>query len=83
MLQALVQTEYRPFTNTVICTFKCPACEQHFDVEVKAEDLEKYTSDRNALCQDCFPYIDGEQRELFISGICATCWEKLFGGVEE
>jgi hypothetical protein len=35
-----------------------------------------------ALAQDAFPYLSADDRELLISGICPTCWEKSFGGME-
>lgn len=59
----------------------CPFCGGVNYVNVFAEDLAAWKKgDLNA--QDAFPYLNANERELLISGICDTCWNELFGGEE-
>ena len=58
--------------------FICPMCNKAQILKVDPEDLEKYLS--GALVQDAFPNLSPEDRELFVTGICPDCWNKMFGG---
>lgn len=61
----------------------CVLCRRFTTVEVCPEDLEEFESPFRRNVQDIFPYLDEHEREMFISKICPTCWERLFGGDEE
>ena len=56
----------------------CPYCGENYIVVVNAEDY--FTWCEGALVQDAFPYLTASERELLISGICPSCWDKMFGG---
>ena len=55
----------------------CPFCGKETAITFLSED---YTAWQNGeLAQNAFPYLSAEEREMLISGICPTCWEKTFG----
>lgn len=58
----------------------CPFCGHAHGVFVN--ELDYWDWQDGALAQDAFPYLSADDRELLISGICPTCWEKTFGGME-
>lgn len=60
----------------------CVVCHKVTVVEVFEKDYINYTKGR-MFVQDCFPYLDADHREMFISGICPTCWDNMFGSDEE
>ena len=65
-----------------ICVVKyCPFCGKGQEVEVNEQDYWDWED--GTLAQDAFPYLDPEEREVLISGICPTCWDSMFGGGEE
>lgn len=61
-------------------TKTCSECGRKFEIEVTEEEYQKYLD--GELIQDAFPKMDRGLRELFISGICPDCWDRIFG-VEE
>lgn len=60
----------------------CPFCGHANEIAVNEEDYFDWAFD-GALVQDAFPYLSADEREMLISGICPTCWEKSFGGEPE
>jgi len=56
--------------------FKCKICKKEFDLEVTASQL--FQLKQGALVQNVFPYLNADERELIISGICGQCYDKLF-----
>lgn len=61
------------YTATQIC-----ACGQETRATVAGAELFRFR--QGAHVQDAFPHLTADQREaLFISGICGTCWDNLFG----
>lgn len=65
-----------------ICIVKyCPFCAKAREVEVNEQDYWDWED--GTLAQDAFPYLDPEEREVLITGICPTCWDSMFGGKEE
>ena len=59
----------------------CVQCGKHVQIEVRVADLIK--RENGALIQHAFPNMPPEQREMFISGICGTCWDTMFKEPEE
>ena len=45
---------------------------------VENDDYQSWQNGK--LIQDAMPYLTISQRELLISGICGTCFDKMFGG---
>ena len=59
----------------------CPMCGTETHITVSASDYLDYLGGK--LVQDAFPYLSADERESFISGICPTCWDKMFSEEEE
>ena len=57
----------------------CVFCGKRSKVIVAIADFEAWQN--GGLAQKCFPYLSTEEREMFISGICPSCQEKVFGKV--
>ena len=60
---------------------RCHFCGRGNEVEVNEYDYWDW--DDGELVQVAFPYLSAEEREMLISGICPTCWNKTFGGGDE
>ena len=58
------------------CT--CPFCGQIHIVTVEEMDY-RFWEAADVPAQKAFPYLSADEREMLISGICPTCWEKTFG----
>lgn len=59
----------------------CPFCGHANEVAVNEADYWDWQD--GALVQDAFPYLTADEREMLVSGICPTCWEKTFGDSNE
>ena len=59
----------------------CPFCGHAHEVEVNEMDYLDWQD--GELAQNAFPYLSADEREMLISGICPTCWDKMFGSDEE
>lgn len=59
----------------------CPMCGHANEVEVNEADYWDW--DDGMLAQDAFPYLSADEREMLISGICPTCWNKMFSCVND
>ena len=56
----------------------CPQCNRTFAKEFDDNKIIRYMQGENVAT--LFPDISPEERELyFISHICPTCWDDLFG----
>ncbi len=64
------------FRQPVKLPFTCRICGKTVWVTAEADDIRKWNT-RKTHIQDCFPYLSPAQRELFLSGICGECWDKL------
>lgn len=60
---------------------RCPFCGRGNEVEVNESDYWDWQD--GELVQNAFPYLSADEREMLISGICPTCWDKMFGSNEE
>ena len=56
---------------------RCPRCEEVNLVRVGADDIVAWKVD-GVPVQGAFPYLDADQREMLMTGICGTCWDKMF-----
>lgn len=61
---------------------ECPICHHANEVMVNEEDYLAWAFD-GELVQNAFPYLSADEREMLISGICPTCWDKMFGEDDE
>lgn len=64
-----------------IVTRPCPFCGRSYEVEVNYMDYLDWQD--GELVQDAFPYLSANEREMLISDICPTCWDKMFGVEDE
>ena len=56
----------------------CPFCGEDHYIEVWESDYLAWEVG-DVLAQDAFFYLSADEREMLISGICPSCWEKTFG----
>ena len=62
----------------VIISITCPLCGSESEVKMTLEQFNKWYSNCGELVQVIFPEKTSSEREVLISGICPTCWDKLF-----
>ena len=55
---------------------QCPFFFFFNEVEVNESDYWDWDDGVNA--QIAFPYLSANEREMLISGICPTCWARMF-----
>ena len=60
---------------------RCPFCGHVSVLGVNKEDYLAWGS--GELAQNCFPYLDVSEREIFISGLCPKCQDEVFGSDED
>jgi hypothetical protein len=68
-------------SGTVICVFICPICKKEKRVEVPIVGLK--LREAGVHIQAAFPNLSKDDRELFVSGTCSECWEKMCGKDEK
>ena len=56
----------------------CPFCGVTHVITVRPDDYLAWRYD-GVEARDAFPYLDVEEREMLISGICPDCWDDLDG----
>ena len=54
----------------------CQFCQ--VDHIVMADQMDVANWENGALIQDAMPYLSADERELFISGTCGACFDKMF-----
>lgn len=64
-----------------IIVTQCPMCRSISEIGVNEADYWDWQD--GVHTQDAFPYLTAHEREKLISGICPTCWEKMFPPEEE
>ena len=65
--------------DAYLVPFPCPMCGKEHDIHaITHEQAEMLRKDR-WLVQEIFPELTPAQREVFITGTCPGCWDKLFG----
>lgn len=64
------------FHEICVVTY-CPFCGKAHEIEVNEMDYLDWQD--GELAQNVFPYLSADEREMLISGICPTCWDKMFG----
>ena len=61
----------------------CSFCNTKYAIEMTMAQFNELQSPHRRHIQDIIPELAPEMRELFISGMCPKCWDKLFGSEEE
>lgn len=54
---------------------------REFSIVTKLEDAQRWVN--GELIQNCFPYLNADEREILKTGIDAQGWEEMFGGQED
>jgi hypothetical protein len=68
--------------NLELITRQCCVCRRWFALRVDKDDLARHLR-HGVYVQNAFtnragkPYLDADQRELFISKLCSDCWALL------
>lgn len=61
----------------------CSFCGSEHVIEMTMAQFNELQSSNRRHIQDIIPELAPEMRELFISGMCPKCWDKLFGFEDE
>ena len=69
--------------RTMEIAVECVLCGTEHILMVRPEDWTVYQSPDRPYVQDIFPYLTASERELLISGICDTCFHRMFEGGED
>ena len=54
----------------------CKRCRKDFIVTAETNDERDWKN--GALIQDALHYLSADDRELLMSGICGTCFDRMF-----
>ena len=65
-------------TEKVKINVPCCFCNTNYEIEMTQAQLNELLSPHRRHIQDIIPELAPEKRELFISGMCPKCWDKLF-----
>lgn len=55
----------------------CFKCKKEYTINVTEDDYLNW-KEGGMLVQDAFPYLSANERELLMSRICGTCFDKMF-----
>lgn len=67
--------------HEVCVVTRCPFCGKGHEIEVNEIDYLDWQDGEHA--QNAFPYLEANEREMLISGICPDCWNGMFGQEED
>ena len=67
---------FNMINETVAIETRCPFCGKTAIVEVPTDGFIAWQG--GATVQRAFPNLDADTRERLVSGICPTCWDKMF-----
>jgi len=68
---------YKRIEATTTYVLECVCCAKEQSIDACPGDVEKWRD--GELIQNAMPYLDADQREMFISGTCPKCWDKMSG----
>ena len=55
---------------------ECVTCSQEESISADPRALESWRD--GELSQNAMPYLNEHQREMFKTGICESCWSKMY-----
>ena len=64
--------------NTMTVITVCPFCGHVTPIDVDMDGYLNWTIEGVSI-QKALPNLTAEDREMLKTGICPTCWEKMFG----
>ncbi len=59
-------------------TLTCTRCKGDVIITVTEPQMKEYLSGEGRHVQQIFPNLTPAEREMFISGICGPCWNRIF-----
>jgi len=64
---------------------RCRMCSKVVTLDLTDEEFVRYQAweQRKMLIQDALPNVSPEVREVFISGTCGECWNRMFEGFDD
>ena len=62
-------------------TKRCRKCKTKVSFMVYADDWDSWRANEEYI-EDAFWYIPPDQREMLLSRVCGTCWNKMFGDLD-
>jgi len=54
---------------------------REFSIVTRLDDAQRWVN--GELIQNCFPYLNADQREILKTGIDSQSWEEMFAGSED
>lgn len=60
----------------------CPICKKVNYVSVNEIGFMRW-QEEGVLIQNALPELDANEREMLMTGICPTCWDKMFSCPED
>jgi hypothetical protein len=54
---------------------------REFSIVTRLDDAQRWVN--GELIQNCFPYLNADQREILKTGIDSQSWEEMFDGSED
>jgi hypothetical protein len=64
--------------DIIMLEVTCKECKtEHYFEVLEDQWIRIQTGDESI--QNILPHFDSDERELLISGICGSCWNKIFG----
>lgn len=64
--------------RTVVLEITCRQCDEPHFFDITYNQMKRLKLGKEPI-QNILRNIVTNDRELFISGLCTTCWDKLFG----
>lgn len=66
----------------VILATICPFCRKEQTMILEGYEADAYKNGKIAyakgtLIQDAFPFLNADQREFILTGICPECWDNM------
>jgi len=61
--------------GVVSVSVRCPFCRGYSFVVVDKEGWDKFED--GAFVQDAFPWLNSDDREVLVSGVCRPCWSMM------
>lgn len=81
--RTLAYTTFCPASKDGVSEEKCLAAQT---VMLDPEDVKVWTTSSRSErppVQELFHYLTPDEREVLMSGICPSCWERIFGGEDD
>jgi hypothetical protein len=61
----------------------CPDCGKEQVIELTTSEYAELRDPNRRHIQVFLARLSADEREAFVTGICAECWDKIFNGTEE